>query len=35
VKSILSDNPELMLELEGLIKDALRKPEAQELVLGE
>ena len=26
---------ELMLELEGLIKDALRKPEAQELVLGE
>ena len=35
VKSILSDNPELMLELEGLIKDALRKPEAKELILGE
>ena len=35
VKSILSDHPELMLELEGLIKDALTKPEAKELILGE
>jgi recombination protein RecA len=35
VKSILSDNPELMLELETKIKDALTKTDVKEILLGE
>ncbi|MBP6459022.1 MAG: recombinase RecA [Crocinitomicaceae bacterium] len=35
VKSILSDNPELMLELETKIKDALTKTDVKEILIGE
>ena len=35
VKSILSDNPELMLELETKIKSALTKTDVKEILLGE
>ena len=35
VKSILSDNPELMLELETKIKDAITKTDVKDILIGE